>query len=285
MLIFCLLAVNEIDYVDAVIASVKPYCDKIIVVECCARRPFDYLYSEGFVTKDGLSTDGTTEYFVNRVKEKNDILYLPIGTLDGTVEACAFRECHRHIKNGDYVWVGTGNEVYFSPKCEKICSFVGRSVPYINVGQIVMWKDLRHRIVGGSWGHPVIRVYKYDSGEYVFNQWSTDCPPCKFDKSYSTSKFRVEDGCMKLAFARDERRVFHKIALQDIEYNDRLNNLKGYSSIEDYIHRTHHFYNDVHAPGIGIEHYYGEYPAVITAEIYPHSQIYNAMQSDGWEEV
>jgi len=256
-----MVALNEIDYIDAVLNSVKPYCDKIVVIESCARKPFDYLYKEGFVTKDGLSTDGTTEY----LQRRNDITYLPMYVLEGTVEACASPQFHKYVTDGDYIWIGTGNEVYFPKKAKEIHKMIMSGVPYIDVSLVVMWKDLKHRIVGGGWDSAGLRIFQYEKS--LDQPFDFDVKTCtafpmlfKFGQIYIRYKYQVLDACMKLAYARSEQRVFYKVALQDIEYNDRLNNLGRYKSLEVYLHRTHHWWNDIHAKGIAVKRYRGKYP-------------------------
>ncbi len=258
MIIFGMVALNEIDYIDAVLESVKPFCDKMIVIESCALRPYEFLCNEGFVTKDGLSTDGTTEY----LQKRKDITYIPLGILEGTVEACALTRFHDYASDGDYIWIGTGNEVYFKDKAKVLRKMMLKDkVPYIDVSLSTMWKDTKHRIIGGGWGEAGLRIYMYERITSPVDLKSTVFPlQCKFFEDYVRYKYKVENACMKLAFARSEQRVFCKVVLQDIEYNDRLNNLGNYNSIEDYLHRTHHWWNDTHADGISVIKYKGKYP-------------------------
>src|SRR3990167_6784110 len=74
MELYGLMAVlNEAEYVEAALASVYPVCQRIIVAEGAQQ----WAWSDA--TKEGLSTDGTTELVRNFPDPGGKLLYLPLG--------------------------------------------------------------------------------------------------------------------------------------------------------------------------------------------------------------
>lgn len=267
-ILFGLIALNEIDYIEAVIESVRPYCDRIIVVESCARKPYKFLYELGAITQDGLSVDGTTEFLASCP----GVIHHKLGVLPGSVESGALNKFAEHADAGDYIWVGTGNEVYFDKSAQKLSNMMRTTKEnWIDCSMFVLWHDLKHHIVGGGWGEPSLRGFRYCPALFPIPKNALYFPV----NNYVNGSCVVPDALVKLAFARCEKRVFQKIALQEIEYNNRLHNLGNYSNLEDYIKRTNNWYTNVHANGISIETYDGMLPALVSS---PDVEIYN----DGW---
>lgn len=277
-----ILALNEIDYISCTLNSIRPFCDKIIVVEGCAKKTFDYLYEEGFVTKAGMSTDGTTEF----LQQQNDIEYHPLGIFPGGVEEAAYPLFLDASEVGDWIWCVCGNEVFSDDAAKQIVETM-KSNDYdaICCRPIVLWKDFQHRIVGGGWTNYRIYCYKnqrYNNIPLYYKGLQHILLPSNF-ATLTKRIANITDALLKLPFVRDFDRVYYKIAWQEIEFNNRLDNLGKYRNLREYITSTNHFYTEMHDKIISVVEYTGLLPETIPVEII--SKYSNIYQGDIWQDV
>ena len=151
---------NEADFLKESIASIYEYADKIVVFEYCLDSMRKVIRQDR-VTKDGLSTDGTTEIVKSFPDPENKIEHCPVGFIWGA-ESIPYQMIVDSIEVGDYAWVVDGDIVYPDAVAKRIrglCDEGGSDV--IWVPERVFFHDVYTEI--WSWLTHHQRVFRKQS--------------------------------------------------------------------------------------------------------------------------
>jgi len=261
---------NEIDYLMCAIESIRQIADIIVATEGCTQASFEHMRKKGVVTSEGLSTDGTTEL----LQSLDYIEYHPLGVVD-RLEYGMFRTFLEYAGEGDYIWLVTGNEIYFEEGAHRMLTAMQKGVSVIYVSNIVLWHNCRHRIVGGLWTGFHERAFRFQRhAKYIYTE-SHNFVPNGIPLSPSA---KIKNPLIFAAYAREEKRVLNKILWQELDYNERDKHLGGYHSVEDYIRRTNAWFT-------------GEYDTVNNVDVVdyngklPESFIPRGMMRHAGEEI
>ena len=266
MIIGIVNVLNEIDFIDLALQSMRPIADRLIVAEFCVDRTYPFLWGGGWVTAEGLSADGTTEWLQEHQKEYGYTHY-PLGLTHTSTEATFLQLAFLHANLGDYLWIGSGSEIYFPDAGREIRNIVDQGrVHTLRCHLTTLWRDTSHRISGGAWDLPVERIIRYQEGYYVPHPlYHSIHPQGVVDHSFQ----EVPQAFIKTAYARSSERVMLKFAWQEIEYQDRLSHLGAYRNLTDYIYRTNSWWTEWydHINQVKVLPFGGPYPPGVEERI------------------
>lgn len=253
-----ILALNEKDYIVPAVQSLVPICRKIVAIEACTSLCYDFLREGGQVTEKGLSTDGTTEILSSMPEVTSHLRY---GVWEGTLEWLIQQVGLDLTPPGHYFCFITGNEIILPETQEATLRVVDEGIPsQIGWAPIVLWKNFNHRIIGKGWDtHTIWRVEHRHEDSKTLDDRFTYLQNIN-QGLYRDPEIKMQNGFLKLAYARDPERVFWKIAWQEVYFHDRLNNLGSYPSIRDYIYRTNSWFTNQQDAGISVVPWHGYIP-------------------------
>lgn len=168
MIIACYKVINEINYLPFSISAIYDYVDKIVIVEGCDIYMKKWIL-EDRLTKEGLSTDGTTE-FIRSLGDK--VHHIPLGFVEGD-ELIFWNTLVQNCGIDDYCWMIDADEIYKRPDAQQLVEWMKEDKYWaIEFPMINFWHDFYHTINGGDWNPVHGRIFKILEEGMHFSDYS-----------------------------------------------------------------------------------------------------------------
>lgn len=220
-----LLALNEMEWLPKWVEQhiEWPDCVKIIAVESA-----DPIFAEqcpDMVTKDGLSTDGTTEFLASVARGDSRFIHIPHGWTrhdDPAENKTAARQRYLDIANDfepDFVGIVDADEMYMKDdqrRINDVLASTGKSLRHYCFPFTHIWRPssisheplFRYEVVGGFWDMAHTKFFRWLPGvKYECHQRPTypDGSDQLVNHPYESPR------CIHMAFASDseKRRAKH----------------------------------------------------------------------------
>lgn len=273
--------INEADFMHQSIASIYRWVDKIIIFESCYEK-MKLVALPSRLTKEGLSTDGTTRIIKNFPDPEHKIEYHPVGFVDDSEWDLRTRLVQM-VDVGDILWLMDGDEVYSDKLSEAIHEWIKvRGVDCFWLPGMIFWHDLRHFRDGFGWDRAHQRIYRKlsDSSYYDPRDLLVRCHDEEGQKlghrcvradgtrhvymkpPVGTTIFGKERQCLlgtmdnlwyfHYAYVRSPQRILEKMLMQfiqniatDPEQNmDEWNHFQNYDSVLEFKLATHPWFTN-----------------------------------------
>lgn len=243
-IVACYKVLNEIDWLEYSLKSIYSYVDKIVIIEGCD----SFMAQRANVTKEGLSSDGTTELITNFPDPDHKIKHVKLGFVDGD-ESLLWNAYVNELEIGDWCWTIDGDEIYPEESARQMVNLM-RSGRYntIQVHLHNLWHDFDHRIVGGGWCTIHERAFKYSEPGMHYIVLSDILLPNGVPLSRDNVHKTYENSSLflvHLSYVRDEDKMLEKQCWQLRMYEGWDTNpkwahhRKGFKTPEKYLRKNH----------------------------------------------